>query len=49
MGIPFGYYHDGQPPFIEVLDNDGVMRTVNCQHVAEITFAAPDGTLASDD
>jgi hypothetical protein len=38
LGIPYSYYEDSSSPFIEVVRNGTVVRTINCSDISEIEF-----------
>lgn len=38
MGIPYGWHAGNSTPYIEVVKNNKVIRSVNCSDIAEIDF-----------
>ena len=39
IGIPWGYYHENEPAFIQVRNGSHLVRTVNTTDLSKIDFA----------
>lgn len=38
VGIPYGWYGETSHPFIEVVKDGSIIRSINCSDISEIIF-----------